>query len=318
MSARTITASFASHLSSRTIGRVGFGIITAVAVVSTVSSLFDEASSQGTPVPVDPLAVLRDSATDALDSETVVPEWEEVWSDEFDGPRLDYTRWEIEVNAFGGGNQELQLYTDRSENVRVENGHLIIEARHDHPSILGTSREFSSGRIRSKRRGDWTFGRFEVRAKLPGGQGVWPAIWMMPSDDLYGTWAASGEIDIMEFKGQEPNVVWGTLHYGGPWPKNVHSGSTWKLPTGNFTDDFHTFALEWEPGAIRWYVDDTLWQTQTKWESTGGPYPAPFDKPMHLILNIAVGGGFVGPVGASTMFPAQLQVDAVRVLQRPL
>lgn len=243
-------------------------------------------------------------------------EWKLVWSDDFSGKTLDYTKWEIEVNAFGGGNQELQIYTDRKENVRVENGHLILEARKDHHGIAGTVREYSSGRIRSKNRGDWTYGKFEVRAKLPGGQGVWPAIWMLPTDDVYGTWASSGEIDIMEFKGQEPNVVLGTLHFGKQWPNNLYKTGTMKLAKGNFTDDFHVFAIEWEEGVIRWYVDGEHYQTQKEWSSGGGKYPAPFDQRFHLILNLAIGGNFLGNPDATTPFPRQYLVDYVRVYQK--
>jgi beta-glucanase (GH16 family) len=243
--------------------------------------------------------------------------WQLVWQDEFDGPTLDYSKWEIEINAFGGGNNELQIYTDRKENVRVEGGSLILETRRDSHGIQGTVREYSSGRIRSKRRGDWKYGRFEIRAKLPRGQGLWPAIWLMPSDDVYGGWAASGEIDIVEYKGQEPNQVWGTLHYGAPWPNNKHSGTQYRLPQRTFADTFHVFALEWEAGVIRWYVDDHLYQTQTKWDTTAAPFPAPFDQEFHLIINQAVGGGFVGPPNEKTAFPAKLEVDYVRVYQRP-
>jgi beta-glucanase (GH16 family) len=242
--------------------------------------------------------------------------WKLVWQDEFNGERLDYSRWEIEVNAFGGGNQELQIYTDRKENVRVENGSLVIEAHKGTTAVQGTQREFSSGRLRTKNRGDWTYGRFEIKAKLPRGQGIWPAIWMLPTEDKYGTWAASGEIDIMEFKGQEPNRVWGTLHYGGAWPANKHSGDQYVLPSGDFTSDYHLFAIEWERGVIRWYVDDKLVQTQTKWSSTGGAFPAPFDQPFHLLLNLSVGGGFVGAPNDSTEFPQRMLVDYVRVYQR--
>ncbi len=242
--------------------------------------------------------------------------WKLVWNDEFDGPSLDYKKWEIEVNAFGGGNNELQIYTDRKENVRVEDGHLVLEARRDNHGIAGTVREYSSGRIRSKHRGDWKYGKFETRAKLPAGQGVWSAIWMLPTEEKYGTWASSGEIDIMEFKGQEPDVVWGTLHYGSQWPGNKHTGDTYKLDKGNFTDDFHIFTLEWEEGEIRWYVDGKLTQTQTKWESNGGKFPAPFDQEFHILLNLAIGGGFLGNPDGTTKFPREMLVDYVRVYQR--
>ncbi len=238
-----------------------------------------------------------------------------VWSDEFEGKTLDYSKWEIEVNAFGGGNQELQLYTDREKNIRVENGHLILEAHKDQPAIQGTQREYSSARIRTKRRGDWTYGRFEISAKMPTGQGVWPAIWMLPSDDTYGSWARSGEIDILELKGQEPEVAWGTLHYGDNWPKNTSTGETFRLPQGSFADDFHVFGLEWQKGEIRWLIDGKVYQKQTKWHSSEAAFPAPFDQPFHMVINLAVGGQFLGNPDATTKFPQQLQVDYVRIYQ---
>lgn len=238
-----------------------------------------------------------------------------VWSDEFDGDSLDYSKWGVEQNAFGGGNSELQIYTDRRDNVRVADGHLIIEARRDNANISGTTREYSSGRVRTKHRGDWKYGRIDVRAQLPSGAGMWPAIWMLPTEDRYGGWAASGEIDIMEFKGSEPETVHGTLHYGGPWPKNQYSGHHFTLPSGTFSEDFHTFSIDWTPGKIEWYVDGELYQTQTTWSSTGGKFPAPFDQEFHLVLNLAVGGHFVKPPDAQTKFPQQMLVDYVRVYQ---
>lgn len=245
------------------------------------------------------------------------PQWKLVWSDEFDGKKLDYSKWEIEVNAFGGGNQEEQIYTDRAKNVRVADGLLVIEAHKDNAGIAGTTRTYSSGRIRSKNRGDWLYGRFEFRAKLPAGQGLWPAIWMLPTDEAYGTWAASGEIDILEFKGQEPKTAWGTLHFGGQWPNNKFKGTQYHLPKGTFTEEFHEFALEWEEGVMRWYVDGVLYQTQKEWNSENGKFPAPFDQPFHLVLNLAVGGGFVGAPNAETPFPSRFEIDWVRVYQKP-
>lgn len=236
-----------------------------------------------------------------------------VWQDEFNGSTLDYSKWEAEVNAFGGGNEELQLYTDRKENLRVEDGCLVIEARRDHPDVSGTKREYSSARVRTKHRGDWKYGRIEVRAKLAKGAGVWPAIWMLPTDEQYGGWAASGEIDIMELRGQEPNKVLGTLHYGGHWPKNKYTGDEFVLPSGSFADSFHTFAVVWTEGRIDWLVDGTHYQTQTEWDSVNGSHPAPFDQRFHLLLNMAVGGKFVGPTNEQTVFPQQMQVDWVRV-----
>jgi beta-glucanase (GH16 family) len=239
-----------------------------------------------------------------------------VWIDEFDGKSLDYSKWEIEINAFGGGNQELQIYTDRADNVRVENGLLVIQAHRQRTGIAGTERDFSSGRIRSKRRGDWKYGRFEARMKLPAGQGLWPAFWMLPSDEKYGTWASSGEVDIMEFKGQEVDTLWGTLHHGGSWPRNKHTGLTKKFDGLDFTKDFHVFGVEWEPGEFRWSLDGKIWQVQKEWGTENGSFPQPFDQPFHIVLNLAVGGEFVGPVAGDTEFPAQMLVDWVKVYQK--
>ncbi|MCL4109041.1 UNVERIFIED_CONTAM: hypothetical protein GTU68_032164 [Idotea baltica] len=238
-----------------------------------------------------------------------------VWSDEFDGKSLDYSKWGIEVNAFGGGNNELQLYTDRAKNVRVENGHLILEAHKDQPNMSGTVREYSSGRVRTKHRGDWKYGRIEIRAKMPVGQGIWPAIWMLPTDDVYGGWAASGEIDIMEYRGQNPKEVLGTLHFGGHWPKNASSSGSHTLKKGSFADDFHTFAIDWQEGKIVWSIDGKPYQTKNKWNSVNGKFPAPFDQEFHLLLNLAVGGHFVGAPNASTKLPQQFLIDYVRVYQ---
>ncbi len=236
-----------------------------------------------------------------------------IWSDEFNGKSLDYSKWECEVNAFGGGNQELQLYTDRPKNIRVEGGKLIIEAHKDKPEITGTSREYSSARIRTKHRGDWQYGRFDIRAKLPRGQGIWPAIWMLPTDDRYGSWASTGEIDIMEYKGQEIKKLHTTIHFGEPWPKNRFTTSTWDLKKGNFADEFHTFSIDWRKEKITWLVDNEPVYFVTEWDSSAAKYPAPFDQPFHLLINLAVGGGFVGNVGESTVFPQKLEVDFVRV-----
>lgn len=251
-----------------------------------------------------------------LSSQAAEPSWKLVWSDEFIGDKLDYSKWEAEVNAFGGGNNEMQLYTDRPENVRIEDGHLVIEARKDQPNIQGTVREYSSGRIRTKHRGDWKYGRIEVRAKLPDGQGLWSAIWMLPTEEKYGPWALSGEIDIMEMVGPEPNKVLGTLHYGDTWPNNKHTGSSYQLPRGTFAEEFHIFAIEWEAGEIRWYVDDKLYQTQKEWSTKNTAFPAPFDQTFHLILNVAIGGNLPGPPNAETKFPKQMRVDYVRVYQK--
>ena len=129
-----------------------------------------------------------------------------VWSDEFNGDSLDYSKWGVEENAYGGGNNEQQIYRWDKKNLRVKEGNLIIQAHNDQPNVVGTSRPYSSARIRTKHRGDWKYCRIDVRAKLPAGKGIWPAIWMLPTDEKYGGWASSGEIDIMELVGNEPST----------------------------------------------------------------------------------------------------------------
>jgi beta-glucanase (GH16 family) len=240
-----------------------------------------------------------------------------VWSDCFYGSQLDYSKWECAVDAFGGGNNELQLYTDRPCNVRADHGKLVLEAHKELTGIAGAVREYSSGRIRSKHRGDWKYGRFEVDAKLPTGRGLWPAIWMMPTDDHYGVWAASGEIDIMEGKGHQKRSVTGALHFGGTWPENkfIHHRvrrMPWDI---SFQEEFHTYAIEWSEDGISWFLNDELVKRRTpdEWGATSGC--APFDQRFHLIMNLAVGGKFPGNPSSSTEFPARFEIQTVRVYQ---
>ncbi len=239
--------------------------------------------------------------------------WEQVWADEFDGSTLDAGKWTAQLgdgcpDLCGWGNNELEWY--QAANATVEDGMLTITAREE--SVGG--KNYTSARLRTIGKGDWTYGRMEARARLPIGKGLWPAIWMLPTEpSIYGTWAASGEIDIMEYVGDKPAEVLGTLHYGGTFPANQSSTRTYTLPSGTFADDFHVFAVEWEAGAIRWYVDDELYATQTSWSSSGGAYPAPFDVDFHLILNLAVGGNLPGNPDGTTTFPQAMVVDYVRV-----
>jgi len=250
-----------------------------------------------------------------------IGEWKLVWSDEFEGSAVDPSKWDFQLGnsspeigggAAGWGNNELEYYTSRPANARVEGGYLTITARKEEYAGY----HYTSARMRTIHKGDWTYGRFEIRAKLPKGKGLWPALWMMPTDSQYGTWAASGEIDIVEELGHEPNKVYGTLHYGGVWPQNKSSGGNFILNSGDFSQDFHIFAMEWEHGVFRWYVDGELYQAQTQWYSTSAPYPAPFDRSFHLIFNLAVGGNWPGAPDQSTQFPQELVVDYVRVYQK--
>ncbi|MBN1481230.1 glycosyl hydrolase family protein [candidate division KSB1 bacterium] len=241
-----------------------------------------------------------------------------VWSDEFDGPDIDLTKWEHEVNGLGGGNNELQYYTDRLENSFIENGCLVIQALEETFTGPDGTREYTSARLRTLNKGDFLYGRFEARIKLPSGQGMWPAFWMLPTDWVYGGWAASGEIDVMEAI-NIPKSVYSTIHYGGAWPDNVSSGCTYTEGHGpkatDFSKDFHIYSMEWEPGIMRWYVDGNLFCTKTDWWSSAAPFPAPFNQRFYILLNLAVGGDWPGAPDASTVFPQHYIIDYVRVYQ---
>jgi beta-glucanase (GH16 family) len=245
-------------------------------------------------------------------------EWKLVWSDEFDGDSLDMAKWSYqtgtgsEYGLTNWGNNELEYYLE--QNVVVDENMLTIIAKKE--DMGGKS--YTSGRIRTIHKGDWTYGRFEFRAKMPLGKGLWAAIWMMPTDNEYGGWAASGEIDMVEYLGHLTNTVYGTLHFGGSWPNNKSKGSSCTLNSGDFHSGFHDFAVEWEEGAMRFYVDGQLYQTlgEDDWYTDGHPFPAPFDKDFHLLINLAVGGNWPGSPDASTEFPQELVIDYVRVYER--
>jgi beta-glucanase (GH16 family) len=240
-----------------------------------------------------------------------------VWSDEFSDDKLDMSKWEYMIGdgtkynlPSGWGNNESQFY--RAENAIIENDNLVIIAKKENY----LNKKYTSARIRSLNKGDWKYGRIEFRAKFPSGQGIWSAIWMLPSDNLYGGWAASGEIDIVEHLGHENKIVHGTLHYGGTWPENTSTAAAFTRSKNSFSDDFHLFAMEWEEGIIKWFVDDSLYQTQTSWYSGNAKFPAPFDQRFHLLINVAVGGNWPGPADGTTLFPQKLEVDYIRVYQK--
>ncbi|MCL1139532.1 glycoside hydrolase family 16 protein [Shewanella pneumatophori] len=285
-------------------------------------------------------------------------DWQLVWQDEFNDKHIDLTKWSFEYNCYGGGNNEHQCYTDRAENAFVNNGHLHIVARlesfsgpalkDDHllyqRSDVSVSKPFTSARMRTVYKGDWSYGRFEVRAKFPKGQGTWGAVWMLPTDWHYGEWSGSGEIDIVEainlgtasdrvgaLKGELETRIHGTLHYGQPWPNNVYSGQSFQLPNGQSpAAGFHLYALEWQPDEIRWYVDNIHYATQTsktwftkiiiKEQHVLAKQDAPFNKRFHLLLNLAVGGDWAENANDKGVdleaFPQTLLVDYVRVYQK--
>jgi beta-glucanase (GH16 family) len=239
-----------------------------------------------------------------------------IWSDEFNGPEgsmPDPAKWAVVTNGSGYGNRELEYYTNRPANIHEGNGHLVISARRE--SFTGPDglvRGYTSGRIESRGRFELKYGRIEARIKIPQGQGIWPAFWMLGSDfDRIG-WPACGEIDIMENVGFEPSRIHGSLHGPGYSGGSPLSGF-YTLPNqGRFSDGFHVFAIEWEPGTVRFYVDDILYETQTADNVPAGTHWA-FDHPFFLVLNVAVGGYWPGDPDATTPFPATMLVDYVRV-----
>jgi beta-glucanase (GH16 family) len=242
-----------------------------------------------------------------------------VWRDEFDGTALSSSNWEVMIgdgSAYGlpgWGNNELQYYTSRPVNLLVGGGLLRIIARRE---AFGGA-QYTSARIRSKGKHEFLYGRMEARMKVPAGQGLWPAFWMLPSSTRYGGWASSGEIDILETINTATEAH-GTIHFGGSWPNNVSAGGFATRP-GGYADGFHVYAVEWEPDAIRWYVDGVEYYARSSrdWYSDAASWNqrAPFDEPFHVLLNLAVGGNWPGNPDGSTLLPAELVVDYVRVFQ---
>jgi len=270
--------------------------------------------------------------------------WVMVWHDEFEGDRVDPANWDFDIgNGFydyrsnvwiaGWGNEELQYYTAEPTNVTVQDSLLTIRAVKE--SLHGCG--YSSARLKTNKR-DGTllfstlYGRVEFRAKVPWGKSLWPALWMLPATDAYGGWAASGEIDLMEIVGDKPHEVLSILHYGSGSPKRTLHTNVHPLPGNSSVSDWHVYAAEWEPGEIRFYVDDVLAATESFWWSCSktrdgaglearrasdlNPWPAPYDQPFYLLMNVAVGGNFPGVPNPETRLPAELVVDCVRVYDK--
>jgi len=243
------------------------------------------------------------------------PAYKLVWEDNFDGTELNRDDWNVELHAPGWVNAEWQEYVDCEDNIYVKDGNLIIQPIKDENDY------YTSGRVNTQNKHDFKYGRFEARLKVPSGMGFLPAFWMMPTDEsFYGQWPKCGEIDIMEVMGQSTDTLHGTLHFGEP---HAQRQGTYKLQDGDFSKEFHVFACEWEPGEMRFYVDDELYFTEHDWFTKRNgfdevTYPAPFDQPFYMILNVAVGGSWVGYPDATTKFEenAQMVVDYVRVYQK--
>jgi beta-glucanase (GH16 family) len=244
----------------------------------------------------------------SLQSSPLFAAWQMVWADSFSVNGLpDPTKWSYQVGNSGWGNSESQYYSaNRSENARVEDGNLIIEARRD---FLNNQYEYTSARIRSINKGDWTYGRFEIRAKLPKGNGTWPAIWMMPTVSSYGGWPSSGEIDIMEHVGKDP----GNIHFSNHSIKFYWKVGTQKEAITKIADcssAFHVYSMEWYADSIFGYVDSTRYFKN--YNDHSGWQAWPFDKPFHLILNIAIGGAWGGAID-NAIFPQQMLIDYAKV-----
>ena len=254
-----------------------------------------------------------------LEDSTKSIKGELVWQDEFDYQGLpDPARWSYDVGGHGWGNQERQYYTERRrENAYVEDGFLHIVARKEE----WEGSDYTSARLVTKGKGDWTYGRVEVRAKLPSGVGTWPAIWMLPSHSEYGDggWPDNGEIDIMEHVGYNPDVIHATVHTRAYHHSiGTQKSATIEVPTSR--TDFNVYAVEWTPEEIRAYVNGEHYYTfrnETLTNKEAGYREWPFDKPMHLLLNIAVGGTWGGAQGVdASIWPQEMVVDYVRVYSR--
>ncbi|AUX70286.1 hypothetical protein CHX26_12965 [Porphyrobacter sp. HT-58-2] len=275
--------------------------------------------------------------------------WELVWADEFDGPTLDRSKWTPEVSCWGGGNYERQCYTDRPDNIAVEGGMLLLKARKERftgparpPEIAenpnpSQTQSHTSGKVRTIGKHAWRYGRIEVRAKVPAGQGTWPAVWMMPDQPVYGGWPRSGEIDILEAVnigakcrkckgGRGENRTISALHFGDFPPQNRFVDGRAALPDLALpSDDFHVYAVEWGEGLIRFMVDDRVHLTVTadQWKTASprarGRPAAPFDQPFYIMANLAVGGRLSEENNAkgvaASSFPAQFAIDWIRVYQ---
>ncbi|WP_017672271.1 glycoside hydrolase family 16 protein [Blastomonas sp. AAP53] len=275
--------------------------------------------------------------------------WDLVWSDEFDGTALDPAKWKPELSCWGGGNAEQQCYTYRAENIRVEDGKLHLLAKKERftgpdrpPEIASTpnpqtTQPYTSGKVRTRGLAAWRYGRVEFRAKVPRGQGTWPAVWMMPADDAYGGWPLSGEIDILEAANLGAtckdctgdvgeNRTSSALHFGDSPPRNTHIMQRVALPDDALpSDDFHVWTLEWAQGLMRFYLDGRMyWEvTPDKWFTTSekarGNAVAPFDQPFYLMANLAIGGRMAEDNNdkgvATNVVPAGFEIDWVRVYQ---
>jgi beta-glucanase (GH16 family) len=262
-----------------------------------------------------------------------IPGWNLVWNDEFNGNSLDRNKWNYDTGfclnddpgTCGWGNNELEHYTDSENNIFVKDGHLNLKAIYEPKTFQPQNRTatYSSGKVVTRDKYAFKYGRIDFSCKLPAGKGLWPAVWLLPQNSPYGGWAASGEIDVMEAKGRLTGESSGALHFGGEWPGNTYLGNGYSFPDGKRIDtDFHVYSAVWEEGSIKWYVDGNCFFVvkNDQWHSTAAPQNqyAPFDTPFYIIMNLAVGGWFDSGINPNTdilpqNFPVTMLVDYVRV-----
>jgi len=247
------------------------------------------------------------------------PGWSLVWSDEFSGPDgspVDPSKWVWESGGNGWGNQELEYYTNRPQNAFLHDGNLVIKATEErYTGSDGVTMNYTSARLKTEGKFSHKYGRFEARIKIPQGQGIWPAFWMLGDDVAKRGWPKCGEIDIMENIGKEPAMVHGTIH-GPGYSGDKGISAPYTLPADkHFADDFHVYAVEWEKKAIHFYVDDQLYATRTQADLPKGTKWV-YNHKFFLLLNVAVGGGWPGNPDSSTVFPQSMLVDYVRVYKR--
>ncbi len=252
------------------------------------------------------------ATTEATTTTTALPasaQYRLVWSDEFDS--FNINNWVVEHSTYGDGNNELQCYSP--DNVTVSNGMLHLTAKAETTHCPRSTRDYSSGMVRSRGKVDWLRGRFEVRARMPAGQGLWPAAWLSPTVTSYGNWPRSGEIDIVEALGHRTNRIIGSLHWYSPTGHRVNNKEF--FANEGFTSQWHTYSLTWEEGLFIWAVDGVEYHRVNTWDSAVGSGDAPFDQPFYLKLNLAVGGRAPGSPDHTTPWPASYDIDYVRVYQ---
>ena len=248
-----------------------------------------------------------------FDAPTFYAGYHLAWSDEFNGTQLDAAVWSNETGdgcpgLCGWGNNELEYYTAPPNNLFFQDGKMFIELKAE---TFG-GKNYTSARIKTQNKKAFKFGKIDVRAILPKGKGVWPALWLLPQDNVFGTWPKSGEIDMMENMGSDPARVIGTAHYG-PGPNSTYISRNYSITGPNFNDQFHVFTLEWKQDQIKWLVDGVVYSTINKADLGSNNYP--FNENFYFLINLAIGGNFPGAPDATTLLPQWLIVDYIRVYQ---